>query len=57
MNLTAAAAIAAVTATVVVVVVVDIVVAAAAELAAHDVAQSRCILEAVIRNKPMWWGV
>ena len=54
----AAAAIAAVTAAVVVVVVVDIVaVDAAGELAAHDVAQSRCILEAVPRNKSMWRAV
>ena len=54
----AAAAIAAVTAVVVVVVVVDIVaVGAAGELAAHDVAQTRCILEAVPRNKSMWVAI
>ena len=53
-----AAAIAAVAAAVVVVVVVDIVVVGATgEFAAHDVAQSRCILEAVPRNKSMWGAV
>ena len=54
----AAAAIAAVTAAVVVVVVVGIVaVGAAGELAANDIAQSRCILEAVPRSKSLWGAV